>query len=425
MKLLILGINYAPEKIGIAVYTSGMAEALAADGHEVNVITAQPYYPDWRVQTGWPRWLYKRIDEAERLKVLHCPLYVPNVPTGVKRILHHASFAASAFFPALWRARALQPNVVLVVAPSMISALPGLAAARLGGASTWLHIQDFEVEAAFATGLLSSNGRIGRAARAFEAWVLRRFDRISTISDAMLAKLTEKGVPVEKIVAFRNWADLSNVPGGETDTAFKAELGITTPHVALYSGNLANKQGLEILPALARALEHRDDLTVLVCGDGPNRASLEEASRGLSNIVFCPLQPKAKLGALLSVADVHLLPQIAGAADLVLPSKLTNMLASGRPIIATALPNSALASELVNCGRITSPGDGMAMAAAVIDLIDAPELRVSLGQAARARAESHWAEKAVLGRFKADLRALTDGQAKTAKQRAISRSGAI
>lgn len=50
MRLLILGFNYAPEKIGIAVYTTGMAEALAAEGHEVRVIAGQPYYPARKIR---------------------------------------------------------------------------------------------------------------------------------------------------------------------------------------------------------------------------------------------------------------------------------------------------------------------------------------------------------------------------------------
>ena len=406
MRLMVLSINYAPEMIGIAVYSAGMAEGLARYGHQVQVITAQPYYPGWKVFPGWRRFGYTARRAGPGVNVLHCPLYVPLKPSGLQRILHHLSFALTAMIPALWAGLRQRPDVVIVVAPSLISALLVRSIAWLGQSRTWLHIQDFEVEAAFATGLLSETGPVGRLARRFEARILKRFDRVSTISTAMEDRLAKKGLAKEKIVSFRNWADLTSVPGNPPDCEFKSDLGITTRYVALYAGNLASKQGLEVLPEMARYLEHRQDLTILICGEGSSRAELEIASAGLKNIAFRPLQPKNRLGALLSIADVHLLPQIAEAVDLVLPSKLTNMLASARPIIATTPENTALADELTEAGRVTPPGDARALATALEALLDAPETRAQMGNAARARAMSHWAEAAVLEQFEQDLSAL-------------------
>lgn len=176
----------------------------------------------------------------------------------------------------------------------------------------------------------------------------------------------------------------------------KAELGINTPYVALYSGNLANKQGIEVLPEMAHHLAHRDDLTLLICGDGPLREKLVALSAGLNNMRFLPLQPLDRLSELLGLADVHLLPQIAGAADVMLPSKLTNMLASGRPVLATAQEGTALSDEVEGAGVVTPPGDGKAAARALETLLDNPEWRVELGKAARQRALDRWDMEAIL-----------------------------
>jgi len=410
MRILILGINYSPEIISTAVYTTGLSEMLAEAGHEVRVITAQPYFPAWKVMAGWPRFAYRSEHprpDLPNLHVTHCPLYVPANPTGAKRILHHLSFALVALPRALWAALTKKPDLVMVIAPSMMSALAGVPAARIAGAKTWLHIQDYEVEAAFATGLLKEGSRIGRIAKGFEAWVLRRFDRISSISDPMLAKLTEKGVPASKVFELRNWANLAKVIPVTGRSPMCEELGITTPHVALYSGNLANKQGIEIIPQAARLLAHRRDLTFAICGDGSFKAELERLAEGLDNIRFFPLQPLEKFSDTLGMATVHLLPQIAGAADLVLPSKLTNMLASGRPVIATAEPGTALAREVEGCGMVTRPGDAAALAAAIETLIDQPELCAAQGAAARARAYERWDSAAIFARFEAEILRLT------------------
>jgi len=402
-RILILGINYAPEMISIAVYTTGLAEALAEAGHSVEVVTALPYFPAWRVFEGWRGLRWRREQPKPGLRVTHCPLYVPANPTGARRILHHASFALTAAPVALWSALRRRPDIVFVVAPSLVAAPVGVLAARLSGAKTWLHIQDFEVEAAFATGLLREHSRIGRLAKAFEAAILRRFDRISSISAPMVAKLHDKGVATEKTYELRNWANLSRVAPLAGPSPLRAELGITTPHVALYSGNLANKQGLEILPEMARLMAHRKDLTFVVCGDGPMRETLRAAARGLDNIRFLPLQPVERLGDLMGLADVHLLPQIRGAADLMLPSKLTNMLASGRPVLATTDEGTALAAEVRGAGVLVEPGDFVAAARALEDLLDDAPRRQALGAEARRRALERWDMTAILRRLQTEF----------------------
>ena len=413
MKLLIIGINYAPEKIGIAIYTSGLAEDMAARGVDTEVITAVPYYPDWRVMKGWrgPFWRNSTGDSGER--VTRCPLWVPRKPTGKKRILHHASFALSALPIAVWKALTFRPDIVFVIAPALVAAPVGTLAARLSGARSWLHIQDLEVEAALATGLLSEEGRTGRQAKSFEQWILKRFDIISSISRPMLDKLREKGVAPNRLREFRNWAELSRIEPVDGPGPMKAELGIETEFVALYSGNLSNKQGLEILPEAARHMQHRKDLTFVVCGDGPMREQLVQSSKDLPNIRFLPLQPIERLNDLLAMADVHLLPQIANAADLVLPSKLTNMLASGRPVLATAEPGTALCEEVEGAGLCVPPGDAASVSRALEELLANANQRATLGENARKRALANWNKSAILDTLLTRFKRLVEAGPKT------------
>jgi colanic acid biosynthesis glycosyl transferase WcaI len=129
-----------------------------------------------------------------------------------------------------------------------------------------------------------------------------------------------------------------------------------------------------------------------------------EQAAGLSNISFHDLQPAGRVGELLALASVHLLPQIAGAADLVLPSKLANMLFSGRPVVATALPGTGLYGEVDGCGINTPPGDAPAFAAAIAALLDDQARAEALGQAARRRGLDRWSQDAVIDRLAGLLR---------------------
>lgn len=405
-RVLIVSLNYAPEMIAIGVYSTGLAEYMSRQGIQTQVIAARPYYPAWRTYEGWRRpWWATRRGEAGT-QVVHCPIYVPRHPSGIRRILHHLSFAITALPVLLWKALSRSPDVILLVAPSLVSAPGVLAAARLSGAATWLHVQDFEVEAAFATGLLKKQSVLGRLAERFERTVLGGFDHVSSISGPMLSRLRHKGVEDWRISELRNWANIERIRPLKGISPLRAELGITTRYVALYSGNLANKQGLEILPAMARLLQHRDDLTIVICGDGPMREVLQQNAQNLPMMRFLPLQPMDRLSDLLGMADLHLLPQIAGAADLVLPSKLTNMLASGRPVVATADPDTALWQEVEGCGHLVPPGDAAALAHAVEALLDDAQTRAEMGAAARVRAIERWDMNVIMARFLAQFHAL-------------------
>jgi colanic acid biosynthesis glycosyl transferase WcaI len=399
MNVLILGLNYAPEPIGIGPYTTGMAEALVAAGHQVSVICAKPYYPYWQVRAEFRGPRARRTVEAGA-KVTRLPIYVPRRPSGARRLLHHLSFAARAFPAMLGEARRQRPDVVIAIAPSLLSAVIARLVVRLSGARLWLHVQDFEVDAALATGLLADGGAAAKVARRVEHWSLAA-DRVSTISPQMCARLADRGVTADRIVELRNWATLEDAPS--TPCGYRQEWEIDRPHIALYSGAIANKQGIELIVEAAQRLQHRRDLAFVVCGDGPQRAELAALAAGLDNIQFRPLQPRERLGELLGLASVHLLPQIAGAADLLLPSKLTNMLASGHPVVATAAPGTGLAQEVDGCGLIVPPGDGAAFADAITRLIDDPARSATLSANARARAEERWSRPRILARFERQL----------------------
>jgi len=396
MRLFILGLNYAPEPVGIGPYTAGLAETLAARGHEVSVVAGKPYYPQWRSYEGQPPGRTEGIEHGVR--IVRVPHYVPANPTGPKRIAHHLSFARSARGAAMRTARE-RPDLVVAVAPSLLSVPVAARAAKAAGAPLWLHVQDFEVEAALATGLLG--GGAGRMARAIERRIFGMADVVSTISPQMRARLIAKGVPEARAVELRNWCDPRFDFANANSSEYRREWEIGDRHVALYSGNIANKQGLETVIEAARQLAHRDDIVFVIAGEGPNRVALQKLAAGLGNVQFRDLQPAERMADFLSLASVHLLPQIVGAADLVLPSKLTNMLASGRPVVATAMPGTGLHAEVDGCGVNTTPGDAAALAAAVAELIDHPKFCERLGNAARERAAERWSRDRIIDEFAA------------------------
>jgi colanic acid biosynthesis glycosyl transferase WcaI len=139
---------------------------------------------------------------------------------------------------------------------------------------------------------------------------------------------------------------------------------------------------------------------------------LEKAaiSRGLTNVQFYPAHPLEQLPLMLAAGDVHLVVQRREAADLVMPSKLTNILAAGRPSVATADPGTALHTVLsdYDCGITTTPGDVEELIAGIVELAKNAKVREQLGHNARHYAESHLDKEKILTQFEIEVRELVN-----------------
>jgi colanic acid biosynthesis glycosyl transferase WcaI len=410
MKILIYGLNYAPELTGIGKYTAEMAEALVLLGHDVRVVCAPPYYPEWRVAQGYSPLRY-RSEVVRGVHIWRAPLWVPAQPSGVTRMVHLASFAISSL-PLLLRQMLWCPNVVMTIAPALMCAPAAALLARLTDAKSWLHIQDFEVDAAFNLGLLKG-AKSARFARAVERSLMRRFDVVSSISERMVERARRLGVDAERIFSMPNWVDTKVIYPLGRASDYRRELAIPDGNkVVLYSGNMGAKQGIELLAAAAARLAERTDINFVFCGNGATKAALMKRCDGLPNCRFIPLQPAERLNELLNLADIHVLPQRGDAADLVMPSKLTGMLASGGAIIAMARPETELYAVVASRGVVVEPENVEALTEAITGLADDPLRRATLGAAARRFAEEALAPAAVLGRL--DARLVTTASGKSA-----------
>ena len=404
MRILIYGLNAPPEPVGIGKYTGEMAHWLAERGHQVKIVCAPPYYPAWRVAPGYSAWRYKR-EIIDGIELLRCPLWVPNHVTGLKRVLHLASFALSSTLPMLWQ-RHWRPDILFAVEPPLFGAAPALLAARLAGARSWLHVQDFEIDAAFDLGLLKSEP-LRRLAFSTERSLMRRFACVSTISENMVERALAKTEGQAHCVLFPNWVDTNEVYPLEHPSPYRAELGIPEDAVVLlYSGSMGAKQGLELVLEAAGELQADPRFQFVMAGSGSAYEHLKQQGAGFANMRWLPLQPAEKLNAFLNLADIHLLPQKEDAADLVMPSKLTGMLASGRPVIATARPGTQVARVVENAGLVVEPGCLPRIVAAIRSLGDDEPGRQRLGAAARDYAVNVLERERVLRGFEDELKNL-------------------
>ncbi len=347
-RVLLISGNYFPEPTGIGKYNKEMTDWMADNGFDCTVIATYPYYPYWKVQepyTSKHLWYSKEIlttAKGNAITVYRCPHYVPKKPTGRRRIALEFSFSMSVFFQIVKLMATKKFDVVITVVPPMPLGLLSVLYKKMKKAKFMYHVQDLQIEAARDLQLIKSDSAI-RALFRIEKFIIKNADTVSSISKGMISKIQEKSGNRE-VVFFPNWADLSFFYPMYNKAELKQEFGFAPDDiVVLYSGSIGEKQGLEAI--LTAAKEYQDGhVKFLICGSGPYKEKLHQMSDDmeLNNVVFFPLQPLEKFNRFLNMADAHLIIQKANASDLVMPSKLTTILAVGGLAVITANPDSSL-----------------------------------------------------------------------------------
>jgi colanic acid biosynthesis glycosyl transferase WcaI len=364
-RILIYGMNYFPEVAGAGRYTGEIAEFFASSGCEVLVVTTPPHYPGWQVQNPFSNRSFSS-EVRNRVRIIRCPLVLHRRMGGFWRLLASLSFAVTSAPILLWQLLRFRPHVALSVVPTLAGAPFVLVGARLVGANAILHMQDLEADAAFAVGHLGNWAWLKSLVHGVEKFIIRNFDKIITISDRMAERIEAKGARRDDIIVVRNWVDLDLIKPLVHESPYRREMGYRSDQVVvLYSGNIGKKQGLDVLCETAKRLVSLNNIRFVIAGEGPAKSELVERFGSLSNIRFLPFQPYDRLNEFLGMADAHVLPQDGNVADLVLPSKLGGMLASGKPIIVMTESGTELADFLSDSVIRVRPGDSEALSVAI------------------------------------------------------------
>ena len=349
--------TFDPEPIGTPLYAGELARWLSGSGWDVDVVTAQPHYPGFRRYEGYDR--RRRRDSVDGIPVYRLPTVVPRKGTFAWRGASDANFLVQGL---LARRRLGSSPLTIVITPGVPFAVPvGKALTAPGGTVlAWVHDLQSGLAAA-----LGAPPALARAAALVEARCLNLAHHVLTLSAAMGRRVEQLGVH-RPTATFPLWSTLPPDDGRPPERVADVQ----------YSGNIGRKQGCEQLLDLAERLdERRPGTTLLIRGDAAARRPLEldVAARGLGNVRFADLAPRADLRRALRAAGVYVVPQAAGVGDSVLPSKVVNALAAGCLVAAAGESGSAVA-ELAESHpdgmAVTIPGDVEGLTTAVLELLD-------------------------------------------------------
>lgn len=405
-KILVYGINYFPEKVGIGKYNFEMSTWLGQNDFDVKVITANKYFPEWRVEKN----NYSK-EYIKGVEVIRCPLWVPKNPNGFTRIIHFLSFAITSFLP-LARNIFLQPNLIILISPSILFA-PSLLFLKLflsKKIKTWIHVQDFEVDAAFKLKILKGNF-LKNLILLLEKKILYQFDILSTISKDMITKAQKKGLDKRKLFLLSNWIDFDSLKRSSNMSEVTRKVKyfrqiFKNKIVLMYSGSMNKKQNFDLLVKCIKSLKDYKNILWVISGEGSSKKKFINAVKDFKNVKIYDLQPTYFLNTWLKFADIHLLPQKKGINDLVLPSKIIGILASGRPVIATTSRESELGKYVSDAGICVENNEYQNFRKAILKLSNNKYLRKKLGNKGYTLSKKFFNKKIILTNLKDQINKL-------------------
>jgi colanic acid biosynthesis glycosyl transferase WcaI len=404
LRLLIYSIQYAPEFTSNAIVITGLAQQLAARGHQVTVLAGTPHYQLPRVPAGY-RWRPFRREVREGVRVIWCWAF-PKSEGKAAKLLNYASFTMTSFIAGLFIKR---PEAVMVVSPPFWLGVNALLVRALRRGAVIYNAQDLFPDAYLASQEVRA-GWLTRAMSGLMTRIYRRCDRITVITGSFAEAIAARGVDPVKVVTIPNFVDTTAVTPLPRANSFRRRHALDNRYVVMYAGNIGYTHGTELLVEAAEKLAAIPDLLFLVIGGGSKQADLARLARErrLANMQFLPTQPREILPEMLATAEVFVLTSKPGVGKTSFPGRIYNFLLAARPVVASVDEGSDLAHVLRSggAGIVTAPGNVEDFCQALTTLYHDAALRERLGRSGAEFMARHYSPQGVVEQYETLLKGL-------------------
>ena len=395
MNILFIGMNFKPEKIGIGKYSGELVDSMRKYGHKVDVITTYPFYPEWKIQKQYAKkiMLYKYEPEVDTVR---CPIYVPKKINFLNRLIHYFTFLIS-IIPILIMKLFKNYDLVYLVVPSIIMMPLLIIFTKIKKIKFIVHVQDIETAAAISM-LEIKNLKMIEVISKLERYMYEKVDMVITISENMSSYFM-KFSKINRHFLLRNWVETNNYESKYDIKKIREKYNLEEKDfIILYSGSIGWKQGTEILLKTSEKLNELNvcNYKMVISGDGPDKEYLKHISQNNKNILWLPLQEENLFADFMSMADIHLITQKKEMTNYLMPSKLTSIFASGKPVIAQTNGGTELEEMIKNAGVTVKIDECDELVSAILYLKNNDKIRCSYGKNAKAKAYEYYDKQKLL-----------------------------
>lgn len=379
MHILFLTDNFPPEVNAPASRTFEHCREWVRLGHQVTIVTCAPNFPKGQVFDGYKNRLFSR-ETMEGVEVIRVWSYITANEGFLRRTLDYVSFMAAAVPASL---RVARPDVIIATSPQFFTACAGYLVSCLRRVPYVFELRDLWPESIRAVGVMKQSPILD-ALEKLELFLYRKAELVVSVTHAFKRDLERRGIASDRIHVVTNGADLTRFQPRSRNQALAQRLGLQGKFVAGYIGTHGMAHALETLLETARLLkeEGRDDIRILLLGDGASKFALKKQAGelGLDNVVFVDSVPKEEVvdyWSLLDASIIHL--RRTDLFKTVIPSKLFESMAMGIPVLLGVEGESAEIVERSGAGRAFEPENAVALRDQLLELAHSPALRETLG----------------------------------------------
>jgi colanic acid biosynthesis glycosyl transferase WcaI len=399
VRILYVSHYFPPEMGAPAGRVSGLGRAWAAAGHEVHVLTGFPHHPTGQISPEY-RSAFRRGFLREEIDGVHVhrTWIFPAANRGkIRRSLNYGSFMASA---AIAGSLALpRPDVIVATSPQLLCAVAGGLLARRFRAPLVMEVRDLWPESLVAVGASGQRSPLVRSLERLAGSLYRRASHIVTVTDSQREVIVRSGIPAERV---------SVVPNGVDRAFFEPQIPATgaapaeAQFVVTYIGTIGMAHHLETLLDAAAELRGEPHFRFRIVGEGARREALEARARsaGLTNVEFCGQRPRGEVARWIAESSAcAVLLRRDDVFRTVVPSKMLEIMAVGRPILLGVEGEARALVERAGAGVAVEPENAPQLAGVIRSLAADPERCRRLGESGRRFAATEFQREKLAAKY--------------------------
>lgn len=378
MRVLLINQTFYPDIAATAQHAHDLARYLVSQGHEVTAIASRSIY-------GEKGAVLPREETVDGIRIVRVGRSIFGKSSIAARMFDFGLF----YVAALWRAFNMRrQDVAICFTTPPFVALIGWLLRIVRGTRFVYWVMDLYPDLPVACGVMSPSSPATWVLERINRFCIRRADRSVVLGRCMRARVSAKGVPAERLAMINVWADPEEVrPVDRASNSYRREWGIGERLLVMYSGNFGIGHDVATIAQGVEALREDPNVVFAFVGGGKRKDELIGLlrSRGLTNFIEAPYQPRERINELLGAADIHLASLLEGTTGIMVPSKFYGVLAAARPILFIGERTGEVARtiEEERCGFIVAPGDVDGFARALRRLVTDRDLAAEMGARAR------------------------------------------
>jgi len=398
MNISVYSHYFSPEIGAPSARIYDLAQQWLVQGHQVQVVTCFPNHPTGKLYPGYRSRLYQH-EQLDNIDIhRHWTYITPNKGFAKKTIGHISYLPSSLAFSHRHRS---DLDVTVGSSPTFFAAMSAAAIAARRKIPFIMEVRDLWPAVFVELGVLR-NQRIIRALERLELALYKQATKVVTVTDAFRENLIERGVPANKVVSIPNGADEDFWQPTPPNPELQHRLGLEGKFIALYIGAHGISQALGRILDSAALLQTYPDIHIVFVGEGAEKDELVKRAQqqGLSNVTFLEPVDKAAVKQFYALADVCLVPlRNIPLFDTFIPSKMFEMLAMARPVVASVRGEAADILQRSGGAIVVEPEDSRAIADAIVSLFNDPAQAQSLGQHGRQFVLDHYSRRSLASKY--------------------------